>query len=292
MNSARDKAEDENEKDCVKNHPLFPYVLQAIKRRPAPYLPQNWPSGINRTDPDHITRILMDVLKLLEMNNSTIRGQKLENPINWQQQFANSSVKASESNIFTEAELTCRDVPKKGETTKRMKLPPECLSPMTLSRRAPRDSHDMFKYPDVRTGAGPQRGLSNMAKASSAEASIEKWSSQLEESRRLVGAQVLDVVEAKSELVEDDTDVVLAHPLFPYVLRAINDTDATNLPYMPVKKEERRSNELVTLILVDLLKLLEKRAIEKRRVLDGIKTFSTTLKAYLDIQPPFGDFSL
>lgn len=280
--SSQNKSEVESDSSFLKSHPLFPLILRAINGEPFRDLTQQLFCGTNYRDPDQLTGILLDLLKLLERNSNVIRASELSRAVELQEQFPNGVFK-SQVNGNSGYQPRCNVAEIEGNARKKIKLPPECISPVVLKK--PRETTIPTKNTDFAANM-----LSEIIKSQRGELTLEKSPSLLEISRALAtleSAQSQDLeaaLEVKSYALEDETDDVLAHWLFPYVLRAINDSTATNLPYMPLLEEHRGSDNLVTAVLMDLLKLLEKRATEKRRVLDGIITVSSSIQAYYDVK--------
>jgi len=191
----------------------------------------------------------------LEKNSKAIHGSNTQNPIKRQKVYGTRTIKS-------EVREDQQHLLNRNMNFTVNKPSPGCISP--LSRNPPKEFRHKSKSPSLKV-------LSNMSDAQSAEGLNEKSISPLALSCLLSnGGDVNAGPVVRGETLEEDTNEILAHPLFPYVLRAINDLDSTNLPYMPLTINLRGRNQLITEILTDLLVLLEKRAIKKRRVLDGI----------------------
>jgi len=280
---------DESETSVIKSHPLFPLILQKICGKAVHNIPEPFFSKTGRSDRDQVTRILLDILKVLKLSNNETKFSELS--VELEEQFMNSRLKSKwESDYWPAGQLFAKEIDSEHKAQKRIKLPPDCISPVIGSHpRKPLITKDFTDFANNR--------LSKMVSAQSEEVTLDESPRLLEVGRILPILETVqskhlsDVHEAKPDSFEDETNDVLSHPLFPYVLRAINDTKGTNLPYTPLLKEDPSTDKFVTAVLTDLLKLLEKRAIERRRVIDKIKTVSTSVKAYLDVESAFGTAS-
>jgi len=272
---------DDSDTSLIKSHPLFPFILQKICGKAVHNVPEQFFSKTGRSDRDQVTRILLDLLKVLKLNNSDTKSSELS--VELKEQFMSSSLKSKwESDCNSAGQLFATEIDIEHKAQKRIKLPPDCISPVIGNHpRKPLITKDYTDFARSR--------LSKMVSAQSEEVTLDESPRLLEVGRILPildtvqSKHLSDVHEVKAHSFEDETDDVLRHPLFPFVLRAINDTKGTNLPYIPLLKEDPGTDKFVTAVLTDLLKLLEKRAIEKRRVLDKIKTVSSSVKAYVDV---------
>jgi len=278
--SIKTELADDSDTSLIKSHPLFPFILQKICGEAVHNVPEQFFSKTGRSHRDQVTRILLDLLKVLKLYNNDTKSSELS--VELEEQFINSGLKSKwKSDCYPAGQLFTKDIDIERKAQKRIKLPPDSISPV------------IGKHPRKPTDFMRSR-LSKMVCAQSEEVSFDGSPRLLEESRILPTLQtvqskhLIDVHEVKAHPLEDETDDVINHQLFPYVLRAINDTKGTNLPYIPLLKEDPGTDKFVTAVLTDLLKLLEKRTIEKRRVLEKIKTVSTSVKAYLDVESAFG----
>merc|ERR550534_439458 len=79
--SFEDEAEDDYESSCIQSHPLFPFILKAIIGNQPTIPPDKLLDEIRRKDPDQVTIILLDLMKLLNMNKKGLKDSELSNAI-------------------------------------------------------------------------------------------------------------------------------------------------------------------------------------------------------------------
>jgi len=222
--SLKNGAEDDNESSCIKSHPLFPCILQAINGNPPTSLPEDHLNAVNFKDPDRITSILLDLLQLLIRNINATKDTEPKNaivsPMPLANCLSNSHIKL-ESGQVNHRKLNHTGI--EAKTHKKRKLNTECISSGSRIGKSPVNI-GLNTLASIASNQGPSMPL-----------------------------------EVKTQGHEDESHDVIAHPLFPYVVRAIKDPKTPIPNFIPFTNG---CNRLVTLVLKDFLKLLEKRPIE------------------------------
>lgn len=214
-------AEDDYESSCIQSHPLFPFILKAIIGNQPTFPPDELLDEIRCKNPGQVTIILLDLLKLLSLNKKGMEDSELKNAITSLQLLAND---LNKSQIKSEPFLA-----------NQQNLDHTGIEVMTYTNL------------NVQTDCITPVGRIEMSPIN------QGWDASASVAQNQGPSASLEV---KAQTPEDEYRQVKDHPLYPFIIRAITESKIPQ--YLP---STNGCNKLVTLVLKDILKLIEKRSI-------------------------------